>query len=459
MQDGVDVVMQRILLEEEIRTINFNSLFRYGSSVLGEKMVDLFLVDIDLDAYLIMNPYTRVPEPMELRHLTEECDFYISNRLSTWIMANAKRSLPGNDPLFEAGRNFIRNLPHVRKRISWIKLLTPRTFFNRIVKENAKYNNTRILEIDRHVSPMNIVLKYHEHKTRTREGKRIDKSVCDWYRGCCYMYLDLLGGKNIRINETACAAEEDDHCALRIEWDSPSVLRKLKNFLIYTFAKEIVEEVENAIAERDVLVHELERIIDERTVELKQAMKELQQLSYFDQLTELPNRRQFEEYYDKQWRSLRRNEIDISKQREKTSPEGELYLSVIICDLDYFKYYNDTYGHSAGDACLRRVSQAIRESVHRPDDLPARFGGEEFIIVLPNTPLEGAKHVADNILNNVRSLKIPHRTSSVDKIVTISIGIAERTYHRKKTSAALVEAADKALYAAKEAGRNRYVIY
>jgi len=186
---------------------------------------------------------------------------------------------------------------------------------------------------------------------------------------------------------------------------------------------------------------QLQYEIDERQkIEeaLRQANEELQRLATMDGLTQIPNRRRFEEYLQQEWRRT---------VREQTP------MSLILCDIDYFKSYNDTYGHQAGDECLYQIAQGIYRALRRPMDLAARYGGEEFVIILPNTPPEGAIHVANNIRDSVLELKIRHNQSPVSEHVTLSMGIAS-TYQAFSPEA-LISIADHALYEAKKRGRNR----
>lgn len=163
-----------------------------------------------------------------------------------------------------------------------------------------------------------------------------------------------------------------------------------------------------------------------------------------DALTTLANRRRFDQYLEQEWQALARSEQP---------------LSLLLCDVDYFKYYNDTYGHQAGDQCLQAVAGAIRTTVHRPRDLVARYGGEEFALVLPETKLEGALIVAQAILAAVRQLKIAHTSSLIRDHVTLSIGVTCKIPTSGFTPTSMTLIADRALYQAKQQGRDRVISY
>ena len=170
--------------------------------------------------------------------------------------------------------------------------------------------------------------------------------------------------------------------------------------------------------------------------------EELQKkLAFTDSLTEIPNRRFFDEFLNKQW-----------QHQQKQN------LSIILCDVDFFKKYNDTYGHQAGDLCLQQVAQALAQSI-RHSDLAARYGGEEFVVVLPNTPPDLAIKIAQRISDRLRSLQIPHASSVASKYVSISCGIACTSLSSANSPAELIEYADLALYRAKEQGRDRAVLW
>lgn len=134
-------------------------------------------------------------------------------------------------------------------------------------------------------------------------------------------------------------------------------------------------------------------------------------------------------------------------------------IVVMMIDIDFFKKFNDTYGHSKGDTCLRMVATALEYSISRADDFVARYGGEEFIVVLPNTSHEGAIVIANKILRNVRKLNIPHETSEVASYVTVSVGITSSVPSYKQEPDQYIERADAALYASKSNGRDQYTYF
>ncbi|MBB1318410.1 diguanylate cyclase [Shewanella sp. SR43-4] len=166
----------------------------------------------------------------------------------------------------------------------------------------------------------------------------------------------------------------------------------------------------------------------------------LRTIALIDGLTGVANRRQFEQVLPVSWSQC---------AREKQP------LTVILLDIDFFKHFNDTYGHTEGDVCLRLVAQKIHDTVNRPYDLVARFGGEEFICILPNTDLIGGTYVAQQIVDSIVSLKIPHINSSISAFVTISAGVSSVVPEYDMSSTTLIEEADKQLYIAKDRGRNR----
>lgn len=183
--------------------------------------------------------------------------------------------------------------------------------------------------------------------------------------------------------------------------------------------------------------------VQEQAIALQQANQELHRLANLDGLTAVANRRRFDEYLDQEWRR---------SQREQNP------LALILCDIDYFKSYNDFYGHQAGDVCLKRVAQAIQNCIKRPADLVTRYGGEEFAIILPNTSSDGAVRVAQLIQSTIQQLSIAHHHSQVSSFITLSLGVSSQVPNSDHDAHALVAETDKALYIAKAKGRNTFYI-
>ncbi|MBF0416804.1 MAG: GGDEF domain-containing protein, partial [Magnetococcales bacterium] len=175
-------------------------------------------------------------------------------------------------------------------------------------------------------------------------------------------------------------------------------------------------------------------------IELKRRGDLLERLAILDGLTSIPNRRRFDQFLEYEWNRSQRH--------------GHPF-SLLLMDIDFFKMYNDFYGHAQGDVCLRKVADAIARSMPRSMDLAARYGGEEFASVLPETQEAGAHAVAQRILGAVRDLKIPHAHSKAAPFVTLSIGVASMLPSPEMLPLDLIVRADQALYKAKRAGRNQ----
>jgi diguanylate cyclase (GGDEF)-like protein len=185
---------------------------------------------------------------------------------------------------------------------------------------------------------------------------------------------------------------------------------------------------------------ELARLVAERTAELAAANETLRRLAVLDGLTGIANYRRFQEVLEAEWRRALRDHLSTS---------------VLMIDIDFFKDFNDAYGHQAGDECLKKVARVLTESANRPGDLVSRYGGEEFAVMLVGTDPAGAHLVAERIRGSVLSLAIPHSGSPDWGQLTVSIGIASLVPEESKAAQELVAEADKALYRAKRAGRNR----
>lgn len=215
---------------------------------------------------------------------------------------------------------------------------------------------------------------------------------------------------------------------------------------------EVMARVENHLTIRRLQMQlqkqneQLQREVRDRLATeaaLQIAIQELQWMAHSDSLTQLANRRRFDEYLDQEWTRMRREQQP---------------LSLILCDVDFFKSFNDTYGHQKGDICLQKVAQAIRAAAKRTVDLVARYGGEEFAVILPNTPLEGALSVAQEIQQRVLTLNLPHARSPISHSITLSLGITTLTPQSETLPTDLISAADRALYQAKLDGRDRIAV-
>lgn len=175
----------------------------------------------------------------------------------------------------------------------------------------------------------------------------------------------------------------------------------------------------------------------------KDVEEHLSNLAVHDGMTGIYNRRYFDETLAREWKRT---------MREKAP------LSLIMLDIDYFKKYNDTYGHQAGDECLRQVATTISGALRRPADMAARYGGEEFVVVLPNLKLEDSAKFGETIRAKIEALKMEHKQSDANPFITVSLGIASVVPSSISSYEELVGAADKALYSAKNKGRNRVCV-
>lgn len=177
---------------------------------------------------------------------------------------------------------------------------------------------------------------------------------------------------------------------------------------------------------------------------LEEENQELKNLVNIDSLTQIYNRRYFDLYLNIEWQRM---------AREQTP------LSLMLLDIDFFKLYNDTYGHQLGDSCLQKVAITIRNCLKRPGDIAARYGGEEFAVILPQTDIKGAYSVAQQISNKIKYLAIEHISSKLKLgIITVSIGVAATMPNHQDYPAILIRAADEALYQSKAEGRDRITI-
>jgi diguanylate cyclase (GGDEF)-like protein/PAS domain S-box-containing protein len=214
------------------------------------------------------------------------------------------------------------------------------------------------------------------------------------------------------------------------------------NGVICTFI-DVTERV-NAQHDLEALNKDLELRVKQRTKELELANQELEQIAKLDYLTQIPNRRAFVEYFDRVWHS---------HFREKNQ------FSLMMVDVDYFKRFNDANGHLAGDQTLQKVANHLKHLVQREAiDFVARIGGEEFVILLPNTGLDGAKNIANHLLTSIESQHISHPDSPVSPYITVSIGL-NVVNPNLSTPEDTMKNTDHALYQAKHHGRNQYQVF
>jgi len=188
---------------------------------------------------------------------------------------------------------------------------------------------------------------------------------------------------------------------------------------------------------------QIELALQEANRQLQAANHKLEWLANIDGLTQIANRRCFDNYLTVEWqRHLREQQ----------------FLALILIDIDYFKLYNDCYGHQRGDDCLIQLAQTIAKILQRPTDLVARYGGEEFAVILPNTSSEGALIIAEKIRQMLALLRIPHAQSKVSQYVTLSLGVASLISNHDLSPEDLIAQADQALYQAKNQGRDRVIL-
>lgn len=212
----------------------------------------------------------------------------------------------------------------------------------------------------------------------------------------------------------------------------------------YVWIRDVVHVVRHPDGEVDCLIGFMFDISERKRAEeeLLRLHRELEQLSLTDGLTGIANRRMFDQRLETEWAEARRS--------------GKP-MSLVVLDIDHFKQFNDTHGHVAGDECLRQVAIALRAVVQRPRDVVARFGGEEFILLLPETDAAAAQVLAEQCVARIAQLRIAHGGPGAGALVTASLGAGTAQVGAEGTARAFVEAVDGCLYAAKRAGRNRIV--
>ena len=242
------------------------------------------------------------------------------------------------------------------------------------------------------------------------------------------IFISALDETSRKLKAFECGASDYITKPFQIE----EVIARINNQLQISRLKTELK-TKNARLERELLKRKL---VEKKLLELNQ---QLGKLAAVDGLTQVANRRIFDEFLTREWQR---------GQREKHP------LALILCDIDYFKFYNDSLGHQSGDLCLRRVARTITKTVRRPADLVARYGGEEFAIILPQTSPQNALKVAETIRAKIRQLALPHPESVASRYVSLSLGVTSAVPQAKYSKKQLLVTADKALYQAKRQGRD-----
>ncbi|VAX12029.1 diguanylate cyclase/phosphodiesterase (GGDEF & EAL domains) with PAS/PAC sensor(s) [hydrothermal vent metagenome] len=232
--------------------------------------------------------------------------------------------------------------------------------------------------------------------------------------------------------------EKNDCCLNRAAQSEPDELDYIVNSL-NNLKGSLKEKRENIV----ILHKNLEQTVQKRTKALTEKQEQLEKLATHDPLTNLYNRRKFDDLFDHQWHYTKRNKTNFS---------------LAIIDIDYFKNYNDNYGHKKGDEVLKQVAKALVNSVKRPQDSISRFGGEEFVLLLPEINMQGFYHVLQNVKDNINKLNITHEKSAVSTKLTVTIGGVLGIPSQKNSQQYFFAAADKNLYRGKERGRNQIVV-
>ncbi len=246
-----------------------------------------------------------------------------------------------------------------------------------------------------------------------------------------FLFLIIIIAISYRLNKTMTSS-----LRLQLEKDELLAVLETEKQQVINTNRNLEKDIQEKIQIEAKLLYEKKNAED--------LSNKLRTLSTQDGLTGINNRRRFDEALYDEW----------FRARRLSTP-----LSLIICDIDKFKEYNDSYGHLAGDKCLTRIAHLIEDSARRAGDMAARFGGEEFVIILPDTESSNAQDIAEQLRSAILDLEIPHETSSVANIVTVSFGVFTTLPEKDLPPETMIEFADKALYQAKERGRNMVVIY
>jgi diguanylate cyclase (GGDEF)-like protein len=207
-----------------------------------------------------------------------------------------------------------------------------------------------------------------------------------------------------------------------------------------TVLQTLLEMLHREKDDLEVIVETIMEHGDVLDTQWSQKLRKADLLAASDGLTQISNRRGFDVHLEHQWTLMMREQLPIA---------------IILCDVDYFKLFNDFYGHLAGDDCLRSIAQSLDSALARPSDLVARYGGEEFAVILPQTTEAGALKVAERMQATITQIQIPHDSSPIHAFITLSMGVACLVPSPERSPSSLLEQADQLLYLAKERGRNQ----
>jgi diguanylate cyclase (GGDEF)-like protein len=301
-------------------------------------------------------------------------------------------------------------------------------------------------EFDTGINYLNRALDYAEEMNADKKVYSAHLLLAECYEGCGNFAEALHHYKRFHEIERKVIADnlEEKLKVVVIEYkldklQKESEIYRLRNIELKQKNEIIESKIMQLAVSNERLNNEINKSV-ELQAHLEQANKKLEHLSYVDELTEIPNRRIFNKVIKEQWNRCLQEAIP---------------LSVILIDIDFFKNYNDNYGHLQGDECLWKVAKALEGSIKNSFDFIGRFGGEEFGIILPNTGYEYSILIAEQMRISVESLRIIHEYSSVSHYITISLGVTTKLPKKHMHYNELINASDKQLYKAKQEGRNR----
>jgi len=328
------------------------------------------------------------------------------------------------------------NLPaeSVNIGLDYLELLLNNTVLKSRLEDSANCEMEVAMNDKKNLADFVMTLDLLNSLARIRSEEEVIASIKD-------MFTMLFAPKEVALNAVDEQLLESGHLVERINTDSFSMIVTGTEKALGTIEVRGLELPEH----REHYINIAKKIINicGMAIENARHYQQIKDVSDTDGLTGLANRRKLEEHLGKEWRRMLRS----------SSP-----LTLMMVDIDYFKNYNDYYGHLAGDDCLKKVANQLKGFCRRPGDLAARFGGEEFTLVFPDTDPERASYLAEKVRKAVESLKIRHEDSEAGGYVTISIGVVSRVPDANSSSTDLVSEADHNLYKAKEAGRNICII-